>query len=199
MTRRTVLGLAGFSILAVSYLALALIFPSLPEFVPVHWNGSGVADGYMGKPWIFLAMALPSFAPTMALIFSRAEQSLGSGRRGVAFFDLALTALFFTFLAFAWLSVFSSFDVADRDPDGFLSVLLGSSYVALGWGLRRSYPRRLSALALMTVGALNLGAVFAPPTPRALVATSSVFAFVGLAIVYAARGGRGDREAGAGS
>jgi uncharacterized membrane protein len=42
----------------------AILYPSLPEMIPTHWNGQGEIDGYMKKPGGVLmmpAMALATF------------------------------------------------------------------------------------------------------------------------------------------
>jgi uncharacterized membrane protein len=49
-----------FSAIAVA----AILYPSLPEQIPTHWNAQGEVDGYMNKPGgviIMLAMAVFTF------------------------------------------------------------------------------------------------------------------------------------------
>ena len=38
----------------------AVLYPSLPEMIPTHWNAQGEVDGYMKKPWGVLI--LPAMA-----------------------------------------------------------------------------------------------------------------------------------------
>lgn len=44
-----------------AFLVAAILYPSLPEQIPTHWNARGEVDGYMKKPAGVLIM------PTMAL------------------------------------------------------------------------------------------------------------------------------------
>jgi len=36
----------------------AVIYPSLPDTIPIHWNAKGEADGWGSKPWSFLTPAI---------------------------------------------------------------------------------------------------------------------------------------------
>ena len=47
---------------ATAFIVAAVLYPSLPEQIPIHWNASGEIDGYMKKPGGVLIM------PAMALI-----------------------------------------------------------------------------------------------------------------------------------
>jgi len=47
---------------ATAFIVAAVLYPSLPEQIPTHWNSSGEVDGYMKKPGGVLIM------PAMALI-----------------------------------------------------------------------------------------------------------------------------------
>ncbi len=47
---------------ATAFIVAAVLYPSLPEQIPTHWNASGEVDGYMKKPGGVLIM------PAMALI-----------------------------------------------------------------------------------------------------------------------------------
>jgi uncharacterized membrane protein len=46
-------------ILTVLTIALtAVVYPSLPERIPIHWNAAGEIDGWGGKQWAFLTPAI---------------------------------------------------------------------------------------------------------------------------------------------
>jgi len=47
---------------ATAFIVAVVLYPSLPEQIPTHWNASGEVDGYMKKPGGVLIM------PAMALI-----------------------------------------------------------------------------------------------------------------------------------
>jgi len=50
MTSRTA-DIVCLAALAVTVLASVLLYPSLPDPMPSHWNVLGEVDGYMPKPW----------------------------------------------------------------------------------------------------------------------------------------------------
>jgi len=43
---------------AATLVATAVIYPSLPERIPIHWNASGEIDGWGDKQWAFLTPAI---------------------------------------------------------------------------------------------------------------------------------------------
>ncbi len=47
--------------IATAFIVAAVLYPSLPEQIPIHWNAQGEVDGYMQKPGGVLIM------PAMAL------------------------------------------------------------------------------------------------------------------------------------
>jgi uncharacterized membrane protein len=48
ITRTSLLSMA---LVAVSFIATAVLYDRLPESVPTHWNARGVADRFTPKPW----------------------------------------------------------------------------------------------------------------------------------------------------
>jgi len=56
--------LADLIIIVISFVIPALLYSSLPDRVPTHWNFDGVADSYTAKPWGVFVMPI-----TMAGLF----------------------------------------------------------------------------------------------------------------------------------
>ena len=53
---------AGFLLLGaclVSFIVQMVLYPSLPESIPIHWNAAGEIDGWGSKTTLFLLNLLP--------------------------------------------------------------------------------------------------------------------------------------------
>lgn len=78
-------GLAGAASLA--------LYPQLPERVPTHWNMSGHADGWSGKPW---AISIMMCAMLAVLLFTLAADWLSPRHFKVGSFRPAFNYLMVT-------------------------------------------------------------------------------------------------------
>jgi immunity protein, SdpI family len=59
----------GAVLTLVGFAAAALLYHSLPDALPVHWNIQGHADGYMTKPWgVFFYPGMIGVATLLALV-----------------------------------------------------------------------------------------------------------------------------------
>jgi uncharacterized membrane protein len=82
---------------AAALVATLLVYPQLPERVPIHWNIHGQVDGHGGKPWVFLT---PAISVGMLLLFwlipwlSPKPFAVDSFRATYWFIVLVLTAMF---------------------------------------------------------------------------------------------------------
>ena len=59
--------LPGLIMIAIAFGATAVLYPSLPDPMPSHWNATGEVDGYMALPWG--ALILPLLMLGMWLLF----------------------------------------------------------------------------------------------------------------------------------
>ena len=55
---RHVADILSFLFIAVAVVLALILYPDLPEHVPIHWNAAGEIDGYMRKPWGVITMPL---------------------------------------------------------------------------------------------------------------------------------------------
>ena len=58
--------IVGFLLVAAAIVAPALLYPSLPDRIPSHWNIEGKVDGYGGKWTLF---AFPGVMVGMLVLF----------------------------------------------------------------------------------------------------------------------------------
>lgn len=56
MTRTQVYWLVALAIIAATWVASAILYPSMPAMVPTHWNIYGKVDGYGSKSWAMFLM-----------------------------------------------------------------------------------------------------------------------------------------------
>lgn len=59
--------LPGLIMIAIAFGATAVLYPSLPDPMPSHWNAGGEVDDYMALPWGALILPLMMFG--MWLLF----------------------------------------------------------------------------------------------------------------------------------
>lgn len=59
--------LPGLIMIAIAFGATAVLYSSLPDPMPSHWNGAGEVDGYLAQPWG--AVILPVMMLGMWLLF----------------------------------------------------------------------------------------------------------------------------------
>ena len=82
---------------AAAMIATLLIYPQLPEKIPIHWNIHGEVDGYGGRMWSFLT---PGILVGLLLLFwalpwlSPKHFEVDSFRSTYWFIALILAAMF---------------------------------------------------------------------------------------------------------
>jgi uncharacterized membrane protein len=67
MTRLNGYWLTAFALIAATFAASALLYPSLPDTIPTHWNIRGEVDGYGSKTWATFLM--PGLMLAMLVFF----------------------------------------------------------------------------------------------------------------------------------
>jgi len=195
------------ALLALPFAAVAVLWPRLPERIPIHWGWHGQVDGWSSRgfgslflPVVNLAMyLLMTYLPVIDPRMKKGEATAGN-RAALAVVRMALTA-FFTFL-FAvqmaaalnphvdsgWL-VINGFLVAFLVMGNFFGNLKPNRFVGIRtpWTLRNDETWRATHRLggrLMVFGslALLLGQFFV--TNIAPVALGALLAFAGWTLVY---------------
>jgi uncharacterized membrane protein len=130
--KRAFVPLFGLSLTAAMMVAAALLYPRLPEAVPVHWGLSGQADGFVHKPlgpFVFPLIQLAitvtmSLAPVISPAKFRME-GFASSYRVIICAALSLTAWIFAAATAAELG-------APLDPGRAALVGLGLMLAVIG-------------------------------------------------------------------
>jgi uncharacterized membrane protein len=95
-------------LVAAAFLMTGGFYGRLPRNVPVHWNGRGVADGFMAKPWG--AFLLPLTMAAIWLLFwalpkiSPHGYRLDRGRRAFAIVQVSVLAFLLAVATLALLA-----------------------------------------------------------------------------------------------
>lgn len=205
MKRRSALALAELGVLVLSYALLAAFYPFLPERLPMHWNAAGQADASMEKPWIFLTMALPAFAPLATLLFAKLDPWGDEASQRRRPLDLVLAVFFLLFLVIAWLAVLEPLGIVGPDPDVWAVALLGLAFVIIGAVLPRAEPgggggirvpwtlaneavwrktHRFAGILMICCGAIVVASSFLPSEIRAIAVLATILFFLGGTLGY---------------
>ena len=103
---RTDLLSAGF--VALSFLVALALYARLPDRVATHWNGRGVADGFLPKPWgaLILPLVMASVWLLLWLIPRVSPRGYGLERshRAYAIVQAAIMAFLFVVTVMALLA-----------------------------------------------------------------------------------------------
>jgi uncharacterized membrane protein len=132
MNRRPAMALTGAALLAMSYAALAVLYPRIPQSVPMHWNAAGEVDGVMGKQWLFPGMALPALASLLTLLFTRLDTRRQSHEAHAKTLDFILASIFLLFLTIVWISAIYALGLIADGSTSWILVLTGVAFLAVG-------------------------------------------------------------------
>jgi uncharacterized membrane protein len=131
MTQRTADRLS-LLLIAFSFAFAAIMYPSLPELIPTHWDAAGDADAYTPKPWG--AFLLPAIAWLVFVVMKLIPVISPKGFRTdqfmevVRLFQVVLVA-FMAVLTVMTLLYAAGYEI---DMSRFLSAALGVLFVILG-------------------------------------------------------------------
>lgn len=131
MTQRTADRLS-LLLIAFSFAFAAIMYPSLPELIPTHWDAAGDADAYTPKPWG--AFLLPAIAWLVFVVMKLIPVISPKGFRTdhfmevVRLFQVVLVA-FMAVLTVMTLLYAAGYEI---NMPRFLSAALGVLFVILG-------------------------------------------------------------------
>ncbi len=126
-------GVLSLALVALAFAMAGALYGRLPASIPTHWNASGVADGFMPKPWgpfvlplvmagtWLLLRALPGISPRGFRVerFARVYEILQTAIQASLFLVTALVLL-------AGAGVPIAMDRAIQAAVGLLFVVLGN-------------------------------------------------------------------------
>ncbi|MDR0898369.1 MAG: DUF1648 domain-containing protein [Oscillospiraceae bacterium] len=153
----------------------AIVYPTLPDTIPIHFNFSGEADGFGGRWNIFLLPMLTSPESLLALFMieraMRKDEKLRRMEKTVGFVALGLQVLFTViFAAFIWRIKGGEFgiDKAVLGVSGLVMLVLGNFMpkfkqnpvmgIRTPWSMRNEVvwqkSQRFGGMLFVTAGAL---------------------------------------------
>lgn len=125
--RKYLWGLVGVTILLTM-----LLYPFLPEKIPIHWNYLGEIDSYGAKPWIFLSsgcMIVVVLVMELARhIDPRKENYIKFEHVFINIQMMTILIFFFVFLC----SAYASFYPTQIDMNFIMSLMIGFLFIVIG-------------------------------------------------------------------
>jgi len=119
-------------LIAFSFAFAAVMYPSLPELIPTHWNAAGDPDNYSPKPWG--AFLLPAVAWLVFVVMKLIPVISPKGFRTDQFMEVVrlFQVVFVAFMAVVTVMTLLYAAGYDIDMPRFMSAALGVLFVILG-------------------------------------------------------------------
>jgi uncharacterized membrane protein len=193
-------------LVAAAFALAAALYARLPESVPTHWNASGVADGFVPKPWGPFVLPLVMLGMFVALFAMPGISPRGYGlERFQGVFELLrVVVMEFLFVVtalvlFAGIGAPIPMDRAVYGAAGLVFVVLGNFMGKLTrnffLGIRTPWTLAseevwlrthrlagklfvLAGLALMAIGVMGGGVIAVLVTVAAAAGIPAVFSYV---------------------
>jgi uncharacterized membrane protein len=195
-----VASLAGMVLLSL------VLYPALPEQMPIHWNIQGEADGFAPKATALISMPLVALALYGFLyVAPLLDPKRTSLERSAETYILirSITMLFFLFMH--GLTLYSTFQPNQQLASGGLTLGMGLLFVVLGNYMPRMKPswiagirtpwtmssdtmwtktHRLGGRTFVVGGLVVCLALFLPTVAGAVVMIAALVVAAGIPIVY---------------
>ncbi len=190
-------------ITALEFIAAIVLFPYLPEQIPIHWNISGAVDGSAGKEFIF---ALPVLSLVLTLLFHWAPRITPKGEnieKSGKIYPGLMVLLSLLMAALLTITAVTAFGISVPTTEiifailGILMLFIGNympkvkpNYVLgirLPWTLSSEVvwvkTHRFSGWVFLVIGLLFLVGIFLPAPVNFILPLVGLFAGI-LAIVW---------------
>jgi uncharacterized membrane protein len=190
-------------ITASEFIAAIVLFPYLPEQIPIHWNIAGAVDGSAGKEFIF---ALPVLSLVLTLLFHWAPRITPKGEnieKSGKIYPGLMVLLSLLMAALLTITAVTAFGISVPTTEiifailGILMLFIGNympkvkpNYVLgirLPWTLSSEVvwvkTHRFSGWVFLVIGLLFLVGIFLPAPVNFILPLVGLFAGI-LAIVW---------------
>ena len=115
----------------LSFAGVAMLFQSMPAYVPSHWNIRGNVDGFAPKSSALLMSALPLALTVALILFPKIDPRRNSYQKHSKAYGIIAGSALALILVMNWLMVISAFGYTPP-VTWILRVLLGISFIAMG-------------------------------------------------------------------
>ena len=123
----------AYLVTALGIAATAVLYPSLPEQIPMHWNIHGVVDSYGTKPQIFLIPILMVIIITFLIFIPKIDPKKENYKSFQSYYDIFIFAMSLFFLAMQVIILKMSFSPDSIQMNSVMPILIGALFVVIGF------------------------------------------------------------------
>lgn len=202
MSKKTFLFLIAASVLSLA--GLCVLYPQLPDVVPVHWNFAGEVDGYAGKISTLLLGGIPLLMSILFWFVPKIDPRKASYRKHEKAYGVFMSVTVLLMIAFSWVTAFAALgkpvDISTIVPVGIgiLLLVLGNytpqirpNYtfgIKTPWAIENEYvwkkTHTMGGIVYCILGVLMILAGFLKFQAAAVVALAAVIAGTVFLYVY---------------
>ena len=188
----------SLALVIIEIIIAAIVFPFLPEQIPIHWNNSGVVDGYGSKWMIFFLPGISAAVIGLLLVLPVIDPLGKNIMRSVKAYGIVILSTV-TLIAVLFVATLMTVFEVPVSVEKVTPVAVGIMFIVIGnylpktkrsftFGIRFPWTvlnddvwaktHRVGAWAFMANGLLFIAGAFMPPPMNYIVPISGLFIFL---------------------
>lgn len=188
----------------LSFAAQLILYPSLPQQVPLHWGISGQPDGWGAKPALLALWALPIVLLLLLYLMPRLDPRKDNYSKHTKAYSAFSIAVILLFIALGWALVAIALGV-QLPLSSIVIVLLGILFVVIGnfmpqvrpnyfFGIKTPWTlanetvwrktHRLGGVLFVLCGLTTLVSAFLPEVASFVVMVGGIVAATVVMVIY---------------
>lgn len=116
---------------AVSFVGHLIIFPRLPETIPIHWNAAGEIDGYGSRYMDLFMGALPVLCCGLMYVVPVLDPRRKNYKKHEKAYSLMILLITVVLIALSWLTALVALGY-DLDIAKIIPMVLGVMFIIMG-------------------------------------------------------------------
>lgn len=120
-----------YSMAAISFLGLLIVFPRLPEEIPINWNIYGQVGHYGNKNTIFFLGLLPFLVALLFHILPNIDPKRINYTKHKKAYRVITFSIIFFLISMAWISVAAAFNIS-YNISRVILIAVGILFLLLG-------------------------------------------------------------------
>lgn len=118
-------------IIILSFIGTLMIFPSLPEQIPTHWNVSGEIDDYGSKYSVFLLALLPAIIYLSMIYMPKLDPKKENYKKHSKAYSMISISTILTIISLHWVTLLATFNII-QDVSFFVKLVIGLLFIVIG-------------------------------------------------------------------
>ncbi len=119
------------ALIMLSVIATLVIYPSLPDTIPLHWNVKGEVDNTGSKNFVFFTAILPLAVYLLMKFTPRIDPGKASYDKHMGSYRIIAVSIVMMLVAVHWISIAAAMGYI-IDTGMFVKIVVGLSLIVLG-------------------------------------------------------------------